>query len=115
MGCSIQEIATLFHYSPFYYNHTMNIITQKQVNHTIRRAKLPLNLEIMIPHDSLVRTFEEVFNKVSMEKYLVTDFKRKDRNSYDQFKLKAPSLQLKTPLNIEDQGDLALKMLKQSF
>jgi len=70
----------------------MNIKNQRQVNQTIRRAELPLNLKIMLPHDSVVKTFEEVFNKVNMEKYLVTDFKRKDRSSYNQFKLKVPSL-----------------------
>lgn len=46
-----------------------------------KQLKLPLQLEIIIPFDSEVRTFDEVFNKVEVNKYLVS--KEKGRKGYN--------------------------------
>ena len=44
-------------------NNTQGYFNSKQL-------KLPLSLEIKIPFDSKVRTFDEVFNKMEIKKYL---------------------------------------------
>ena|GEM_PF-1249799 len=49
----------------------------------MRVAKLPLDLNIIIPFDSEARTFGEVFNTVEIGKYLVKDYNRKGRNPYN--------------------------------
>ena len=61
----------------------MNNIFNTQHNYTMRVAKLPLDLNVIIPFDSEARTFEEVFNKVEIGKYLVRDYNHKGRNPYN--------------------------------
>ena len=56
----------------------------KQLHHNYYNAKelkLPLDLGIKIPFDSEARTFDEVFNKSGVSKYLVT--KEKGRIGYN--------------------------------
>ncbi|MFA5719751.1 MAG: hypothetical protein WC939_01680 [Acholeplasmataceae bacterium] len=44
-----------------------------QVYFNPKQLKLPLSIDILIPFDSEVRTFDQAFRRIKVEKYLVTD------------------------------------------
>ena len=48
-----------------------------------KQLKLPLSLEIKIPFDSEVRTFDEVFSKLEISKYLISDKDARGRIGYN--------------------------------
>lgn len=48
-----------------------------------KQLKLPLSLEIKIPFDSEVRTFDEVFSKLEIDKYLISDKETRGRIGYN--------------------------------
>ena len=66
-------------------------MTTRQLHHLYYNAKelkLPLELGIKIPFDSEARTFDEVFHKSGVEKYLVSKQKgRKGHNLVSMLKL----------------------------
>ncbi|QWB95641.1 hypothetical protein KHQ89_06760 [Mycoplasmatota bacterium] len=47
-----------------------------------KQLKLPLSLDILIPFDSEVRTFDEVFSKLEVGKYLKTEKDPRGRIGY---------------------------------
>jgi transposase len=53
-----------------------------QVYFNPKQLKLPLSFEILIPFDSEVRTFDEVFRRINFKKYLVAG-KNKGRSPYN--------------------------------
>lgn len=57
-------------------NHTPNNFNSKQL-------KLPLSLEIKIPFNSEVRTFDEVFSQLEVEKYFISDKETRGRIGYN--------------------------------
>lgn len=62
-------------------------MTNTQLNHTYfnaKQLKLPLSLDILIPFDSEVRTFDEVFSKLEVGKYLKTEKDPRGRIGYDK-------------------------------
>src|SRR5690606_33759795 len=48
-----------------------------------KQLKLPLSLDIKIPFDSEARTFDEVFSKLEIEKYLIIDKENRGRIGYN--------------------------------
>jgi len=48
-----------------------------------KQLKLPLELDIKIPFDSEVRTFDEVFSRMEIKKYLITDKDSRGRIGYN--------------------------------
>ena len=61
-------------------------MNNKQLIHNYfnsKQLKLPLELDIKIPFDSEVRTFDEVFGKLEIKKYLITDKDRRGRIGYN--------------------------------
>lgn len=52
-------------------------------NFNLKQLKLPLSLEIKIPFDSEVRTFDEVFRQLEIKKYLITDQDSRGRIGYN--------------------------------
>lgn len=52
-----------------------------------KQLKLPLQLEIKIPFDSEVRTFDEVFNKLEVKKYLNITNCSRGRKSYNKVQM----------------------------
>lgn len=52
-------------------------------NFTAKQLKLPLSLDIKIPIDSEARTFDEVFRKIEVKKYLVSDKDQRGRIGYN--------------------------------
>lgn len=61
----------------------MRNITSYQDNFTAKQLKLPLSLDIKIPIDSEARTFDEVFRKIEVKKYLITDKDKRGRIGYN--------------------------------
>lgn len=61
----------------------MRNIYLHQDNFTPKQLKLPLSLDIKIPIDSEARTFNEVFNKVEVKKYLVNHKDPRGRMGYN--------------------------------
>ena len=56
----------------FWYNYVMNSNLNIHNNYTTKQLRLPLDLEIKIPFDSEVRTFDEVFKRLKLERYLIS-------------------------------------------
>src|SRR5690554_5941067 len=54
-----------------------------QVYFNPKQLKLPLSTDILIPFDSEARTFDEVFRRIEVEKYLVTDKDPRGRTGYN--------------------------------
>ena len=54
-----------------------------QVYFNAKQLKLPLSTGILIPFDSEVRTFDEVFSKMEVKKYLKTERDPRGRIGYD--------------------------------
>ena len=54
-----------------------------QVYFNAKQLKLPLSTGILIPFDSEVRTFDEVFSKLEVKKYLKTERDPRGRVGYD--------------------------------
>ena len=54
-----------------------------QVYFNPKQLKLPLSLDIKIPFDSEARTFDEVFSKLEIEKYLIIDKENRGRIGYN--------------------------------
>ncbi|NLN50064.1 MAG: hypothetical protein GX149_00350 [Acholeplasmataceae bacterium] len=46
-----------------------------------KQLKLPLLLDIKIPYDSEVRTFDEIMKGMNLSKYIVTKEETRGRNS----------------------------------
>jgi transposase len=61
----------------------MRNIYLHQDNFTPKQLKLPLSLDIKIPIDSEARTFNEVFNKVEVKKYLISHKDHRGRMGYN--------------------------------
>lgn len=61
-------------------NYTHTYFNSKQL-------KLPLSLDIKIPFDSEVRTFDEVFRRIDLKQYLITDQDPRGRISYNPVKM----------------------------
>ena len=60
-----------------------------QEYYNAKQLKLPLNYEVLIPYDSEVRTFDEVFRRIDVRKYLVegSPLGRTGYNPVNMFKL----------------------------
>lgn len=61
-------------------------MTNTQNIHTYfnsKQLKLPLELDVKIPFDSEVRTFDEVFSKMELKKYLIIDKDQRGRIGYN--------------------------------
>lgn len=58
-----------------------------QIYFNPKQLKLPLLLETKISFDSEVRTFDEVFSKIGVEKYLVLDKDNRGRIGYNPVKM----------------------------
>ena len=54
-----------------------------QVYFNAKQLKLPLSTGILIPFDSEARTFDEVFSKLEVKKYLKTERDPRGRIGYD--------------------------------
>ena len=54
-----------------------------QIYFNAKQLKLPLSTEILIPFDSEARTFDEVFSKLEVKKYLKTERDLRGRIGYD--------------------------------
>ncbi len=52
-----------------------------------KQLKLPLLLDIKIPYDSEVRTFDEIMKGMNLSKYIVTKEETRGRNSYNPIKM----------------------------
>ncbi|CCV63925.1 transposase [Alteracholeplasma palmae J233] len=59
--------------------------TQQNIQHNFnpKQLKLPLQLDIKIPFDSEVRTFDEVFRKLEIKKYLNSSKDPRGRMGYN--------------------------------
>src|SRR5690554_7660741 len=69
--------------SAFWYNYCMVTTKLDQVYFNSKQLKLPLLLDIKIAFDSEVRTFDEVFNKLEVNKYLIIDKDNRGRIGYN--------------------------------
>ncbi|MGI6771192.1 MAG: transposase [Acholeplasmataceae bacterium] len=56
-------------------------------NYTTKQLRLPLDLEIKIPFDSEVRTFDEVFKRLKLERYLISQKDNRGRVGYNPVKM----------------------------
>ena len=56
-------------------------------NYTTKQLRLPLDLEIKIPFDSEVRTFGEVFKRLKLERYLISERDTRGRVGYNPVKM----------------------------
>ncbi|CCV64379.1 Transposase, fragment [Alteracholeplasma palmae J233] len=56
-------------------------------NFNSKQLKLPLELDIKIPFDSEVRTFDEVFSKLEIKKYLIIDKDQRGRIGYNSVQM----------------------------
>ena len=65
----------------------MKVKQLDQVYFNPKQLKLPLLLETKIPFDSEARTFDEVFSKIGVEKYLVLDKNPRGRIGYNPVKM----------------------------
>ena len=65
----------------------MKVKQLDQVYFNPKQLKLPLLLETKIPFDSEARTFDEVFSKIGVEKYLVLDKDPRGRIGYNPVKM----------------------------
>jgi transposase len=52
-----------------------------------KQLKLPLLLDIKIPYDSEVRTFDEIMKGMNLEKYIIAKEETRGRNSYNPIKM----------------------------
>ena len=57
-----------------------------------KQLKLPLSLEIKIPFDSEVHIFDEVFSKLEIDKYLISDKETRGRIGYNPHQMLKPIL-----------------------
>ena len=71
----------------FWYNYVMNSNLNIHNNYTTKQLRLPLDLEIKIPFDSEVRTFDEVFKRLKLERYLISQKDNRGRVGYNPVKM----------------------------